>query len=319
MITPDSSTSSPVRLLRHLDHVTAELQNGAVAIGNFDGVHLGHRRLVERLIEHARNVGGPAVVFTFDPHPARLLRPAEAPPPLTWSERKAALLAELGVHAMIAYPTDEKLLALSPKEFFETVVCGQLRARAVVEGPNFRFGCNRKGDIHQLESFCRKAEVELEIVPPLTVDGQYVSSSRVRESIRSGDVDAARDMLTQPYRIRGLVTHGARRGATLGFPTANVEAVDTLLPAPGVYAGRAWTAGVRWPAAIHIGPNLTFGEQTVKVEVHLIGYQNSLYGEPLEVDFLSRLRDIRPFATVEELKSQLARDILTALDIAERP
>jgi riboflavin kinase / FMN adenylyltransferase len=308
----------PIRLLRDLDHVPDELQRGAIAIGNFDGVHLGHRRLVQRLIEHAKKVDGPAVVFTFDPHPARLLRPAEAPPPLTWSERKAALLAELGVDAMIAYPTDEALLALSPREFFDTVACGQLDTRAVVEGPNFRFGRGRHGDVHQLATFCRQAGIELEIVSPLMTGGHYISSSRIRESLRNGDVDFAREMLTRPYRLRGLVTHGARRGATLGFPTANVEAVDTLLPAPGVYAGRAWTADVRWPAAIHIGPNLTFGEQTSKVEVHLIGYQNSLYGEPLEVDFLSRIRDIRPFASVEELKQQLHRDIQTAGQIAER-
>ncbi len=318
MTDPSPHADEPVRLLRHLDQITEELQNGAVAIGNFDGVHLGHRQLVQRLIEHARKVDGAAIVFTFDPHPARLLRPAEAPPPLTWSERKAALLAELGVDAMIAYPTDEALLSLSPRDFFDTVVCGQLSARAVVEGPNFRFGHGRQGDVHRLSAFCRQAGIELEIVAPLMIDGQYISSSRVRESVRSGDVDFAREMLTRPYRIRGLVTHGARRGASLGFPTANVEAVDTLLPAPGVYAGRAWAADTRWPAAIHIGPNLTFGEQTLKVEVHLIGYQNSLYGEPLEVDFLSRLRDIRPFASVKELKNQLQRDVRTAGETAER-
>jgi riboflavin kinase / FMN adenylyltransferase len=191
-------------------------------------------------------VDGPAVVFTFDPHPARLLRPAEAPPPLTWSERKAALLAELGVDAMVAYPTDEALLSLSPRVLRHRGV-RSTDTRAVVEGPNFRFGRGRQGDVHQLASFCRQAGIELEIVPPLMTDGHYISSSRVRESVRSGDVDFAREMLTRPYRIRGLVTHGARRGATLGFPTANVEAVDTLLPAPGVYAGRAWTAGSDGP------------------------------------------------------------------------
>ncbi len=307
-----------MRLLRHLDQITTELQQGAVTIGNFDGVHCGHRRLVQRLIEHARKVGGPAVVFTFDPHPARLLRPAEAPPPLTWSERKASLLTELGVDAMVAYPTDQHLLSLSSREFFDTVVLGQLNARAMVEGPNFRFGLGREGDVQQLTAFCQQAGIELEVVPPLLLDAHYISSSRVREAVRQGDVDAARQMLTQPYRIRGLVTHGARRGATLGFPTANVEGIDTLLPSPGVYAGRAWTNDVRWPAAIHIGPNLTFNEQTVKVEVHLIGYQNSLYGEPLEVDFLSRLRDIRPFASVEELKEQLQRDVRSAGQIGER-
>ncbi len=307
-----------MRLLRHLDQITTELQQGAVAIGNFDGVHRGHRRLVQRLIEHARKVGGPAVVFTFDPHPARLLRPAEAPPPLTWSERKASLLTELGVDAMIAYPTDQHLLSMSSREFFDTVVLGQLNARAMVEGPNFRFGRGREGDVHQLTSFCREAGIDLEVVPPLLLDTHYISSSRVREAVRQGDVVAARQMLTHPYRIRGLVTHGARRGATLGFPTANVEGIDTLLPSTGVYAGRAWTNDVRWPAAIHIGPNLTFNEQTLKVEVHLIGYQNSLYGEPLEVDFLARLRDIRPFASVEELKEQLQQDVRSASQIVEQ-
>lgn len=318
MTHPSFPGNRPVRLLRHLDQITTELQQGAVAIGNFDGVHRGHRRLVQRLIEHARKVGGAAVVFTFDPHPARLMRPAEAPPPLTWSERKAALLSELGVDAMIAYPTDQHLLSLSSREFFDTVVVGQLNARAMVEGPNFRFGRGREGDVQQLNSFCQQAGIDLEVVPPLLLDAHYISSSRVREAVRQGEVDAACQMLTQPYRIRGLVTHGARRGATLGFPTANVEGIDTLLPSPGVYAGRAWTNDVRWPAAIHIGPNLTFNEQTLKVEVHLIGYQNSLYGEPLELDFLSRLRDIRPFASVEELKEQLQRDVRSAGQIAER-
>ncbi len=315
---PSLSANRPVRLLRHLDQITTELQQGAVAIGNFDGVHRGHQRLVERLIELARKVSGPAVVFTFDPHPARLLRPAEAPPPLTWSERKAGLLTELGVDAMVAYPTDEHLLSLSSREFFDTVVVKQLSARAMVEGPNFRFGRDREGDVKQLISLCRKAKIDLEVVPPLLLDAHYISSSRIREAVRQGDVDAARQMLTRPYRIRGLVTHGARRGATLGFPTANVEGIDTLLPSSGVYAGRAWTNGAIWPAAIHIGPNLTFNEQTLKVEVHLIGYQDSLYGEPLEVDFLSHLRDIRPFASVEHLKEQLQHDVRSAGQIAER-
>ncbi len=307
-----------VRLLRNLEEITPDLQHGAVAIGNFDGVHLGHERLIRRLLDQARSAGGPAVVFTFDPHPVRLLRPAEAPAPLTWSEHKAELLGELGVHAMIAYPTDEGMLSLSPKAFFDRVVCDQLRTRAMVEGPNFRFGHDREGDVQLLGQFCQEAGVQLEIVPPLMIDGQYISSSRVRQSIRQGDVDAARDMLTRPYRIRGLVTHGARRGGGLGFPTANVEAVDTLLPGLGVYAGRAWAADRRWPAAINIGPNPTFGEQSIKFEVHLIGYQGSLYGEPLEVDFLSRLRDIRPFPSVEELKKQLDQDVCAAREIATR-
>lgn len=298
-----------MKLIRSLDELPSALRGGAVAIGNFDGVHRGHARIVESLIAKARDVQGPAIVFTFDPHPVRLLRPDRVPPPLTWTDRKAELLVELGVDSMIAYPTDTALLALAPAEFFQQIVRERLDARAMVEGPNFFFGHNRAGNIEVLGSLCREAGISLDIVPPLKVGDQYVSSSRVRDLLHAGDVGEARRLLTRPYRIRGMVTHGAARGATIGFPTANVEAIDTLLPAQGVYAGRAITPDATWPAAINIGPNPTFGESAFKVEVHLIDFHGSLYGLPLEVDFLARLRDIQPFASVELLKEQLGRDV----------
>jgi len=307
-----------VRLLSTLENLSSDLRHGAISIGNFDGVHHGHARLAERLVAQARESDGPAVVFTFDPHPARLLRPDEAPPPLTWAERKAELLTELGIDAVVACPTDEALLAMPAEDFFDRIVCEQLGARAMVEGPNFRFGLDRTGDVQLLGSLCESAGVTLEIVDPVTDGDDYVSSSLIRERIRAGDVGAAREMLTKPYRVRGFVTHGARRGASIGFPTANVEAVDTLLPGPGVYAGRGTTAGDTWPAAINIGPNPTFGEHALKFESHLIGFRGSLYGQPLEVDFLARLRDIHPFGSVDELKRQLASDVKAAREIAER-
>lgn len=306
---------STVKLLRQLADLPAELRGGAVAIGNFDGVHRGHARIVERLLARSRAVGGPAVVFTFDPHPVRLLRPALAPPPLTWTDRKAELLGELGVDCMIAFPTDEALLALEAEEFFDRIVREQLAARAMVEGPNFCFGRGRRGTIDLLGELCAANGVALDVVEPLLAEGDYVSSSRIRACIAAGDVDAASRLLTQPYRIRGMVTHGAGRGAKIGFPTANVAAVDTLLPGVGVYAGLARVGETLWPAAINVGPNPTFGEQALKVEVHLIGFEGSLYGAPLEVDFLSRLRDTRPFASVEELTEQLARDVRQAAEI----
>ena len=288
-----------------------------MTIGNFDGVHRGHARIIERLLAKARDVGGPAIVFTFDPHPVRLLRPQAAPPPLTWTDRKAQLLDELGVTAVIAYPTDEHLLSLSPGDFFEQIVSQSLEARAMVEGPNFYFGGGRAGDISVLGQLCEQAGVALEIVPPLVLGDEYVSSSRVRTAVQSGDVNLARQLLTRPYRIRGMVTHGVGRGGKIGFPTANVSAVDTLLPGQGVYAAQAITPGGTWPAAVNIGPNPTFGEDALKVEVHLIGFAGSLYGQPLEVDFLSRLRSIRPFESVEALKAQLNLDIATAKQLAD--
>jgi riboflavin kinase/FMN adenylyltransferase len=305
-----------VPILRHLEQLAPADRRGAVAIGNFDGVHLGHRRIVKRLLERAHELGGPAIVLTFDPHPVRLLRPDECPPPLTWTERKGRLLADLGVNRIIAYPTDEALLALSAREFFQTIVVESLEARALVEGPNFYFGRHREGNVQSLAELTAEAGMTLDVVEPVAVDGELVSSSRIRSLIAAGEVAAAARLLTAPYRIRGMVTHGAGRGARLGFPTANLAAVDTLLPAPGVYAARAWYAGQSCAAAVNIGPNPTFGEQALKVEVHLIDRDESLYGEPLEVEFLARLRDVQPFDSAEALVAQLQLDVNQARQAA---
>ena len=302
-----------------------DLRGGAVAIGNFDGVHIGHARIIDTLLAAARGVGGPALVFTFDPHPVRLLRPDEAPPPLTWIARKAELLGHLGVDALLAYPTDEALLGLSAEDFFRRIIVERIGARALVEGPNFRFGRGRAGTIDDLAQMASAAGMSLRVVEPVEVDGEIVSSSRIRRLVAAGNVDAARALRTAPDRIRGMVVHGAGRGATIGFPTANVAAVDTLVPGMGVYAGRGWLRsggvaprGESWPAAVNIGANPTFGEQVLKIETHLVGCDRPLYGEVLELDFLARLRDTQPFASVEQLKAQLDRDVAAAVEIASR-
>jgi riboflavin kinase/FMN adenylyltransferase len=309
-----------MHIIRHLDALSAAARGGAVSIGNFDGVHLGHVAIVRQLLERAEAVGGPAIVFTFDPHPVRLLRPDQCPPPLTWTERKAELLAAQGVDWIVAYPTDEALLQLSANDFFQRIVRDSLAARALVEGPNFYFGHNREGTIERLGQLATASGISLDVVRSVEIDGEIVSSSRVRDLISRGDVEQAKKLLSVPYRIRGMVTHGAGRGAKLGFPTANLGAIDTLLPAQGVYAGRAWlpkaSRGVlvpegaaSWPAAINLGPSPTFSDSTLRVEIHLVGLDEPLYGQPLEVDFLTRLRDIRPFDSPAALIEQLTRDV----------
>jgi riboflavin kinase/FMN adenylyltransferase len=308
-----------MHIIRHLEALPASARGGAVAIGNFDGVHRGHVAIVRRLLERAEAVDGRAIVFTFDPHPVRLLRPEQCPPPLTWTERKAELLAAQGVDWIIAYPTDEALLQLSAADFFQHIVRDTLAARALVEGPNFYFGHNREGTIQRLAELSSAAEITLDIVPPVEIDGAIVSSSRVRDLIRAGQVEQALKLLSAPYRIRGLVTHGAGRGAKIGFPTANLSGVDTLLPALGVYAGRADVGGTNYPAAINLGPSPTFGDAMIRVEVHLLGLDEPLYGQPLEVDFLARLRDIRPFDSPAALAEQLKRDIDQVKRIAKLP
>lgn len=307
-----------MKLIRRMSDLPDDLRGGALSIGNFDGVHRGHAALVSRLKDFADRMDTATIVFTFDPHPVRLLRPDEAPPPLTWTNRKADLLAAIGVDAVVAYPTDRELLQLSAHEFFERIVVDAIGARAMVEGPNFYFGRGREGDIALLETLCRKHDIELAIVPPVKVDGELISSSRIRDLIRQGDVSRAARMLTQPYRIRGLVTHGAARGKQLGFPTANMDGIDTLIPAMGIYAGRAYVDGRPHWSAIHIGPSPTFGDQVPKVEVHILEFENSIYGQPIEVDFIERLRDIRQFDSTDELIEQMRQDVARTRQIARR-
>jgi riboflavin kinase/FMN adenylyltransferase len=300
---------SSLRLIRDLDHMPEDFRSGAVSIGNFDGVHRGHARIVERLLTRAAEVGGPAVVFTFDPHPIRILRPQHAPPPLTWTRRKAELLAELGVDLIIAYPTNEDFLRLGARQFFDQIICEVLDAQVLVEGSNFFFGRDRLGNVDTLRDFCAEACLTLDVVHPVEIDGQVVSSSRIRSLVAAGHVDQAAHMLTRPYRIRGKVIRGAGRGADLGYPTANMDHVDTLLPSQGIYAGRALADGRMWPAAMSLGPNPTFQEDVMKVEVHLLDYEGTLYDQEIEVDFLARLRDIVRFNSPDQLVAQMDRDI----------
>ena len=298
-----------MEIYRQLNSLPPHLRGGALAIGNFDGVHLGHAAIVRSLKKQAAAFGGAATIFTFDPHPVRLLRPEQVPPPLTWTDRKAELLAEQGIDAVIAYPTDRALLELSAESFFDHIVCQALAARGMVEGENFYFGRDRQGDIPLLRTLCERQDMTLEVVPPVLVGEEPVSSSRIRALLAEGDVTAAASMLTRPYRLRGMVTHGAGRGGELGFPTANLEAIDTIIPADGVYAGTARYDAFSGPAAIHIGPNPTFGETRKKVEIHLLDRTVLLYGRALEVDFGLRLRDTGRFESAESLQEQVAHDI----------
>ncbi len=292
------------------EHPPSEFTGGAVTVGNFDGVHRGHRELVAAARRLADRVGGPCIVATFDPPPAALLYPRpDKAIPLTTHVDRAELLHQAGADHVVTLRTDAGLLSLSPEAFFEDVLLGLFRAKAVVEGYNFRFGRGRAGDTSTLRKLCEKAGVAFEEVPQLLVGGEAVSSSRVRAALNVGQVATATELLGRAYRITGTVVTGAKRGRTIGFPTANLGDVPTLLPKEGVYAVRAIVNGSSHPAAANVGPNPTFGEATRKVEVHLIDFTGDLYGSQLAVEFVARLRDTRPFAGAAELVEQLHRDV----------
>jgi len=294
------------------DTVPGTCRGMALAVGNFDGAHVGHAALVAALVGLARRLGTPAAVLTFDPHPLALLRPEAAPVLLTTPDDRAAGLHALGADEVITLRTDTSLLDLPARGFFDAVLRGQLAARGLCEGPNFGFGRGREGDVALLTRLCAEADVPLEVVPWHSAGGVVVSSSRVREALAAGDVAAAAALLGRRYRLRGVVVVGARRGRLIGFPTANLQGAATVVPAEGVYAALASCDGGAWPAAVNVGGNPTFGETAVKIEAHLIGFSGDLYGGPLALDFAERLRGTRPFDGVEALKRQLSEDVAAA-------
>ena len=298
-------------------HPPAAFTGGAVTVGNFDGVHRAHHQLVAVTREEARTTGGPAVVVTFDPPPLALLNPAQAKQPLTTTPDRIALLEAAGAEHVVVLKTEAALLALSPEAFFEDVLMGLFRAKTVVEGYNFRFGRNRTGDTAALRTLCGGAGARFVEVPPLLEDAEAISSSRIRSALLAGDVTAAARWLGRRYAIRGIVERGAQRGRTIGFPTANLGAVGTLLPKDGVYAVRVTVDEVGYAGAANIGPNPTFGDAARKIEVHLLDFEGDIYGRELNVEFAARLRDTRTFANANDLIGQLKQDVALARSAAE--
>ena len=287
--------------------------SGAVAVGNFDGVHLGHRALISTAHRWAKEVDGPSVAITFDPPPYQVLFPnLPTRPPLTTTPDRAEHLLAAGADHVLLLRTTADLLALKPEAFFNEVLLRQLGAKAVVEGYNFRFGCNRSGTTNILRNLCLVAKIRFEEVPPLEFANEVVSSSRVRAALVAGEVALAAELLGRPYRIAGTVIAGMKRGRTLGFPTANLGDVPTVLPGNGVYAVRATVDGTVRLGAANVGPNPTFGEEARKIEVHLIDFTGDIYGQTIAVDFVSKLRDTRPFAGIAELTEQLRMDVRAA-------
>jgi riboflavin kinase / FMN adenylyltransferase len=287
-------------------------RDGTATVGNFDGVHRGHAALVAELRTRAAELGVPAVALTFDPHPRDLLRPDLAVPPLTTPADRIRLLHEAGADHVLVLRTTSDLLHLTAKEFFTQVLQERLAVKALVEGKSFGFGRNREGNIDTLAELCRSAGILLTVMPPVVIDGGEASSSRVRNCVLMGDVEETAKVLGRPHRLHGTTAVGQRRGRTLGFPTANLHPLFNLAPGDGVYAVRAYVGQEMWPGAANVGPNPTFGEDARKVEVHLIGFAGDLYGRPLAVDFVRRLRDIRPFQGPDDLVKQLKRDVIDA-------
>jgi riboflavin kinase/FMN adenylyltransferase len=312
-----------VQIWRSLDEVPADLGRTAVVIGNFDGVHLGHRHVLARAREVADQRGLQVVAVTFDPHPMAVLRPEHAPTTLTALDVRARLLHAAGADGVLALPFDREVAGWSPEEFVRRVLVEVLHAAAVVVGANFRFGNRAAGDVATLRAEGERLGFTAEGIP---LDGgpQVWSSTYVRMSLAGGDVAGAAEALGRPYSVRGVVVKGDQRGRELGYPTANVPTPDVVaVPPDGVYAGwlRRLDTGEVFPAAISVGTNPTFdGVRARRVESYVLDRSDlDLYGVEVEVSFVERLRGMEAFDSVDALVDQMRDDVDRARDLLVEP
>jgi riboflavin kinase/FMN adenylyltransferase len=298
-----------------LEDIPQDWGHSVVTIGSYDGVHRGHQLIIGRTVERARGLGLPSVVVTFDPHPSEVVRPGSHPPLLSPHHRRAELMAELGVDALLILPFTVEFSKLSPADFIVKVLVDKLHARAVIEGPNFRFGHKAAGNVTVLSDLGVTYDYEVEVVD-LFVTGEVAggrpfSSTLTRRLVTEGDVAGAAEILGRPHRVEGVVVRGAQRGRELGYPTANVETLPhTAIPADGVYAGWLTAAGERMPAAISVGTNPQFGGTARTVEAYAIDRVGlDLYGLHVAVDFLSYVRGQQTFESIEALLEAIGDDV----------
>ena len=282
-----------------------------VTVGTFDGVHRGHRDVIERLVRRAHALKVPSVLVTFDPHPLEVVNPAAAPLLLTLHDEKLEVLAETGLDYVAVLPFTPALAAYSAEEFVELVLRRCFRLEELLIGYDHGFGRQRGGNVSVLKQLGERDRFKVEVVEPVaTADGLSVSSTSIRRAIAGGDLTRAAEALGRPYSVSGKVVPGTQRGRTMGFPTINLgpPRPRKLLPPEGVYAVRVQTPSGPYGGMMNLGPRPTFGDAATSLEAHLFDNSADIYGEQVRVDFIARLRETRKFASVEQLTNQLAHD-----------
>jgi riboflavin kinase / FMN adenylyltransferase len=287
----------------------------AVTIGNFDGVHVGHQKILLGVIERARSMDAMSAVLTFYPHPARVLRPEVAPGLLETLPQRLAEFEALGMDAALVLKFDQELAKASAEEFAQKFLVETLRTRAVLVGANFRFGHKQAGDVKLLEELGRKDGFDVEIVEPVLVDGVLVSSSAIRQAVREGRVEEAQRMLGRPFALAGEIRAGSGLGRRLVVPTLNLATEQETLPKNGVYATAVVLGGKSYQAVTNVGMRPTFDGQKLAIESHLFDFSETVTSAVMTVKFLTRLRDEQKFAGPEALREQILKDIERAKEL----
>ena len=285
-----------------------------VTVGSFDGVHLGHQAVLAEIARRARAAAQPSILVTFDPHPLEVVNPQAAPPLLSPGDERLEMLAETALDRVLVLRFDRRLAGLAPEEFVREILLGRCAMRELVIGHDHGFGRGRSGDVETLRRLGAELGFAVDVVAPVDAGEQHVSSSRIRRAIAGGDLATAARLLGRPYRVSGRVGRGEQRGRQLGVPTINLAEVSPrkLLPPDGVYAVWVETPGGRYPGVMNQGGKPTFQDGRRSLEAHLLGFDGSLYGQPVRIEWVERIRDVRRFASADALKAQLQHDRATA-------
>jgi riboflavin kinase/FMN adenylyltransferase len=311
-----------MEVVHGISKLHTQLTKSVVTIGNFDGLHFGHREIISKAVQKAKDLKARSVVVTFNPHPKKILKPDGQHVQLFDHKDQEKELSKMGVDVLVMEPFSRDLSQLTPEKFLTDYIIKPLSPMALVVGYDFAFGANREGTLTTLEKLCEKSGLELEIVNPVKMDGLVISSSEIRKSIKEGHVDMAKKMLGRSFYISGLVEKGEQRGRLLGFPTANLSTKAEILPRPGVYATYTRIRDEIYKSVTNVGYNPTFvkksGEdKSLKIETHILNFNKDIYGEEIEIYFEHFIRAEIKFSGLEELKAQINSDISTTLDFLE--
>jgi riboflavin kinase/FMN adenylyltransferase len=293
-------------------------KRAVMSVGNFDGLHLGHQRILKTIVERARTESALAALITFDPHPMKVLRPQNAPALIMTLNDRLAGFERLGMDAALVLPFDEALARLPAEEFVKSVIVDTVRASRVLVGASFRYGHRQAGDVALLEELGRRNDFAVEIAPAAEVNGIVVSSTAIRRAVAEGRVDEAETLLGHPFLLSGAVVRGEGRGGKILVPTLNLKPDQELLPMKGVYVTESFLEGILQPSVTNIGTRPTFDGNTLSVESHLLDFKNLTTDGPVEVRFRKRLRDERKFDSPAALKAQISLDIAEALAFFEK-
>ena len=302
-----------MKIFESLD-IYKKFTNPVLTIGNYDGIHIGHQKIIERVARKAREISGTAMLMTFNPHPLSVLKPDTYTRLITPLHLKKKLIKASGIEVLLLVPFDAQFQSLTPEMFVQDILINRLAVKAVFVGHDFKFGKGGTGNVKMLKKFAGTYGFHFEIVEAITMDGERIGSNAIRKLITDGNVEKAAKFLGRPHMIGGIVVKGENRGKWMGFPTINLDTFFELVPKNGVYVTEVELGNRRKPAVTNIGFNPTFGGKKFLMETHILDFSGNLYGKEVVIYFHKRIREEMKFSGIDELKKRIAKDVTLACE-----